>query len=51
MEKNKSKQKDKKDTQQTGSIAQYSNSAFFKKKDERAKAFLAKNPIPDSFWK
>jgi len=51
MEKDKNKKKVNKDTQQAGSVAQYSNSAFFKKKDEHAKAFLAKHPIPDSFWK
>jgi len=51
MEKDKNKQKINKDTQDTGSVGQYSNSTFFKKKDERAKTFLAKHPIPDSFWK
>lgn len=51
MEKSKDKQNRKNDIRKTGSAAQYSNSAFFKKKDERAKVFLAKHPIPDSFWK
>lgn len=34
----------------TGSIGQYANSAFFIKKDEKAKKFLKQNPIPDTFW-
>ncbi|MGK6353508.1 hypothetical protein [Parapedobacter sp. DT-150] len=48
--KNKKKAQDKKDVQQTGSVAQYSNSTFFKKKDEEAKKFLKKHPVPNTFW-
>lgn len=28
----------------------YANSSFFKMKDEKAKEFLKKHPIPDTFW-
>jgi len=44
------KKAQKKETKQTGSVAQYSNSTFFKRKDEEAKKFLEKHPIPSSFW-
>lgn len=48
--KGKKKTQNKKETKQTGSVAQYSNSTFFKRKDEEAKKFLEKHPIPSSFW-
>ncbi len=47
---NKKKVQNKKNIQQIGSVAQYSNSAFFKKKDEEAKKFLKQHPVPDKFW-
>lgn len=50
MDNHKKKGQDKKDTRQTGSVAQYSNSPFFKKKDEKAKKFLEKHPVPGTFW-
>ena len=52
MEKNKDKQnlEDSREIRQTGSVAQYSNSSFFKKKDEKAKKFLKKHPVPGAFW-
>lgn len=37
-------------TNNTGKVAQYANSSFFLKKDEQAKKFLKKNPIPETFW-
>lgn len=40
----------KKEAQQTGTVGQYANSSFFKKKDEEAKKFLKKNPVPNTFW-
>jgi hypothetical protein len=32
-------------------IRDYGNDPYFKKKDERAKAFLEKNPLPKEFLK
>lgn len=48
--KNKQKAKDTKDIRQVGSVAEYADSAFFKKKDEQAKKFLEKHPVPNTFW-
>lgn len=40
----------KRRSQQTISTVKYSDSSFFKKKDEKAKKFLEKHPIPNTFW-
>jgi len=48
--KNKQKAMDTKRTQQVGSVTRYSDAAFFKKKDEKAKKFLEKHPVPNTFW-
>jgi len=50
MEKSKDKQNKKNDIRKTGSVAQYANSSFFKEKDEKAKKFLEKHPVPRAFW-
>lgn len=42
---------DKKKNQQVVSTITYSESPFFKKKDQEAKKFLEKHPIPNTFWK